>query len=119
MTVLAAVQTIGQGKAGTGRCFPLTQPRLLCELLRDGESVYVTDVRQRPQSSPLIQTLGSEGVGLVIRDDGVGFDVGELGAGRSSRGLLTMRERAESVGAQFGVESRPGGGTRILVQVSG
>jgi two-component system sensor histidine kinase DegS len=54
---------------------------------------------------------------LSIRDDGPGFDVHEVArrAGRSSWGLTSMRERAEMIGAQFTVASRPGHGTDVSV----
>jgi PAS domain S-box-containing protein len=57
-------------------------------------------------------------VRLAVSDDGVGFDREELGQERSSWGLLTMRERAESVGAGFAIESNPGEGTQVVVEVS-
>jgi two-component system sensor histidine kinase UhpB len=57
-------------------------------------------------------------VRLAVSDDGVGFEPEELGQERSSWGLLTMRERAESVGAEFAIESHPGEGTSVVVEVS-
>jgi signal transduction histidine kinase len=51
---------------------------------------------------------------LVIEDDGCGFD----GQGRgpsSGFGLLSMEERAESVGAHLNIDSSPGNGTRVEV----
>ena len=45
---------------------------------------------------------------LVVADDGRGFDPSSARAGR---GLRSIRERAERLGARFDVESRPGGGT--------
>lgn len=62
VTVLAAMQTIGERKAGTGARFPLTQQRLIFEMLGDRHSAYVKDIRQLPQSSLLIRTLRSEGL---------------------------------------------------------
>lgn len=54
---------------------------------------------------------------LFIRDEGPGFDVHEVArrTGRSSWGLMSMRERAELIGAQFSVASRPGHGTEVTV----
>lgn len=54
---------------------------------------------------------------LSIRDEGPGFDPREVArrAGRSSWGLTSMRERAEMIGAQFTVTSRPGHGTDVAV----
>lgn len=59
-----------------------------------------------------------ERIALTISDDGVGFDtagrVAELALG-GHFGLLGARERAESAGARFEVESAPGRGTQIRV----
>ncbi len=53
-------------------------------------------------------------VRLRVEDDGIGFDASQCRAGL---GLQNMRERAESLGGQLAVESVPGSGTRIMVQV--
>jgi signal transduction histidine kinase len=57
-------------------------------------------------------------VQLIISDNGVGFEQQELEPERSSWGLLTMRERAESIGARFAIESHTDEGTRVVVEVS-
>ena len=55
---------------------------------------------------------------LTIRDDGRGFDVGAVAArGRRNFGLQFMRERAELIGAQFEVHSRPDGGTIVRLAI--
>jgi signal transduction histidine kinase len=46
---------------------------------------------------------------MIVEDDGIGFDPAEL---RQAFGLAAMRERIESLGGRFGVESRPSGGRR-------
>ena len=51
------------------------------------------------------------GLQLVVLDDGRGFDVDSAGAGRL--GLVIMAERAESIGADLEIDSRPGHGTLI------
>jgi len=66
-------------------------------------------------------TSGPQGTVLRVRDDGTGFDGGMSGAhsGRTwpGLGLRSMRERAESLGAHFTVQSSPGGGTTVEVSV--
>lgn len=58
------------------------------------------------------------GVVLAVADDGVGFSQGGPGRGEFPRfGLSTMRERAESIGGTMEVESEPGHGTRVRVEV--
>ena len=55
---------------------------------------------------------------LTIADDGAGFDPEETEARSRRFGLVSMRERAESVGARLAIESKPGEGTRVSVDVS-
>ncbi len=56
---------------------------------------------------------------LSIRDDGPGFDPHEVArrAGRSNWGLISMRERAELIGARFSVASSLGHGTEVMVSL--
>jgi signal transduction histidine kinase len=56
---------------------------------------------------------------LSISDDGIGFDLGALHDAVSAPGLglLTMRERAESAGGTFAIDSTRGKGTRIRVKM--
>lgn len=51
----------------------------------------------------------SGGLRLRIVDDGVGFDVPTIRADpRRGIGMRNMRERVESIGGSFGIDSRPG-----------
>jgi signal transduction histidine kinase len=52
---------------------------------------------------------------VTIRDNGAGFDPA-LAVRPTSLGLLSMRERAESIGATFTIVSKPGGGTAIVIE---
>jgi signal transduction histidine kinase len=55
-------------------------------------------------------------VGLTVSDDGMGFAAGQPSP-TGHFGLLDMRERAQSMGSHLQVESEPGRGTRIAVEV--
>jgi two-component system sensor histidine kinase UhpB len=57
---------------------------------------------------------------LIIMDNGIGFDPTQLNKPNkaSGWGLLTMSERAETIGGYFRIDSRPGQGTRIVVEVA-
>jgi len=52
---------------------------------------------------------------MKIEDDGIGFDTEEKGQG--GIGLRTMRERAESHNAVLAIQSTPGSGTSLTVEV--
>ncbi|HEV8625089.1 MAG TPA: GAF domain-containing sensor histidine kinase [Acidimicrobiia bacterium] len=55
---------------------------------------------------------------LVVADDGAGFDPGGLiTAASATSGMTAMRERANAIGARLHVDSNPGGGTWIRVDV--
>jgi PAS domain S-box-containing protein len=58
-----------------------------------------------------------EGVFLTVQDDGLGFDPRTLvtPADQSHWGIISMRQRAESIGAQLSIDSAPGRGTMISV----
>jgi PAS domain S-box-containing protein len=64
------------------------------------------------------QKIVVSSVEMRIRDDGHGFDPGELTA-PGHYGLGMMRERAEAVGAQLTVTSRPGNGTEVTLRWPG
>jgi two-component system sensor histidine kinase UhpB len=60
------------------------------------------------------------GLELVVRDDGVGFDVvaaQEQAARRGSLGLLGMRERAAALGGSCEAGRAPGGGWRVRARI--
>jgi PAS domain S-box-containing protein len=64
-------------------------------------------------------SFGNPQTVLTISDNGTGFDpeaIGQSGL-RPGLGLLTMRERVEFAGGKFGLESAPGKGTRIRVEI--
>jgi signal transduction histidine kinase len=63
--------------------------------------------------------LGQEGerLQLEVLDDGVGFSLSDRGLPRQGTGILGIKERAQKLGGTVLVESRPGTGARILVQI--
>lgn len=68
----------------------------------------------------VVVRYGDDGLAIDVRDDGVGFDLpehpGDLTFG-GHYGLLGMHERAEIIGAQLRIDSRPGAGTSVSVRV--
>ena len=53
---------------------------------------------------------------FVITDNGIGFDTGTTKQ-NASLGLLSMKERALSIDAELSIESEPGKGTTIKLQI--
>ncbi len=60
---------------------------------------------------------GQDAIRVRIVDRGAGFDPTPAFAATVSRGLAGMRERVSLLGGRLGVQSQPGRGTRITVDV--
>jgi signal transduction histidine kinase len=54
---------------------------------------------------------------LTIRDDGVGFDPEGIGP-YGGYGLTNMRDRLEKINGTLTIDSRPGKGTILKIEVS-
>lgn len=55
---------------------------------------------------------------LIVADDGCGFEREKVpGVGHDHLGLMNMEERARWLGGKLGIESQPGAGTRVILQV--
>ena len=52
-------------------------------------------------------------IALSVEDDGRGFDAGRV----RGLGLVGMKERVDHLGGAFEIESQPGGGTKLAVQL--
>jgi signal transduction histidine kinase len=80
----------------------------------------LANVRKHAQAKQVeISLEQAEGkVVTTIQDDGIGFNPEMLGRAEFPRfGLATMRERAESIGGRVRLDSSPGKGTRVTVEV--
>ncbi len=53
----------------------------------------------------------------LVEDDGVGFDLDQVPQRDEHLGLFSMRERAEMLGGSLVIESAPGKGTTVVVEV--
>ena len=98
----------------TGPALPLPRP-VEVMLLRVGQEA-LANVRQHARARQVqVRLQYAEGqVGLMVTDDGVGFDPGPPGGGY---GLPGMRARAEEAGGRLEVDSSPGCGTTVSVMV--
>jgi DNA-binding CsgD family transcriptional regulator/signal transduction histidine kinase len=84
-----------------------------------GEAVLNATVHATPSMVRLGLIYGARGLTLLVLDDGDGFDPDAPAAadGRARGGLRRMADDAASVGGTFGLESVPGWGTVIRVEV--
>jgi two-component system sensor histidine kinase UhpB len=81
------------------------------------EALHNTAKHAQATEATVALTARQGAVQLTISDNGVGFEPAEVRNDRSSWGLLTMRERAESVGARCSIQTDPGQGTCVVVDV--
>jgi PAS domain S-box-containing protein len=82
----------------------------------------LTNVARHAQATSVHLRLERKASSVVatIKDNGQGFDTVELAdrqAPERGAGLLGMRERVTLLGGHFRVESVPGGGTELLVEI--
>ncbi|QQS37228.1 MAG: PAS domain S-box protein [Ignavibacteriales bacterium] len=67
-------------------------------------------------SASLIKNNGS--ILLTIKDDGEGFDT-QILKSKETFGILGMKERAQSMDGKLTVESMPGNGTTVILELHG
>lgn len=77
----------------------------------------LTNVRKHAEAreAKVIVEKTDKEVTVTVEDDGRGFDMAVGPGERKSFGLQIMAERAEEAGGRLEIESRPGGGTRVMV----
>ena len=86
-------------------------------LLRIGQEAVANAVKHgRARQVSIELRYEPVSVCLTVKDDGQGFASGQASP-TGHFGLLDMRERAQSMGSHLRVESEPGRGTRIAVEV--
>jgi signal transduction histidine kinase len=90
----------------------------LYRILQEGLSNARQHARCRHVSVKLI-VQNRQSVTLQIEDDGQGFDLDAQQADATGRGLglVSMRERAQSVNGQLSIETLPNSGTRIVAKL--
>ncbi len=96
-------------------------PEVEIALFRIAQEAIVNISRHAHAESVYVSLEFKENkVCVQIEDDGAGFDFSQgfipRGTGRGV-GLLGMKERAELVGGNLTIDTRPRGGTRVLVEI--
>ena len=95
-------------------------PELESSLFRIAQEALTNAAKHAQPNAIRIELVHASGQTLLtLSDDGAGFDTKALGQSehRPGLGLLSMRERAEFAGGKFNLESEPGKGTRISVEI--
>ena len=75
----------------------------------------LTNVARHAQSDVVDVSVhvNDDSLYVVISDNGIGFDPGDVMEAHASSGLSGMQERVQLIGGQFAIESAPGQGTSI------
>lgn len=55
---------------------------------------------------------------ILVEDDGCGFDTADIRESKKNFGLQIMAERAAEEGGRLWIESKPGAGTKVMVEFS-
>jgi signal transduction histidine kinase len=90
------------------------------EILRIAEEALHNAVRHAAAASVTVRLRGVGGVLCVeVVDDGIGFDPSDPELRSRHLGLTSMEERARELGGRLRLESRPGAGTLVRLEVAG
>jgi signal transduction histidine kinase len=86
-------------------------------LLRIVGEAVTNAVRHGRARTIRLQLRGGPKLQLSIGDDGIGFDPESLAHSNGHYGITGMRERAQALGGELDVGSRPGSGTQVVVML--
>ena len=84
------------------------------------EAVHNSIKHGRPKTIRIDVRPSNKGtsIRMEVKDDGVGFVVGtQVGSSQGHFGLSGMRERIEGLDGSLNIESAPGAGTTIQIEV--
>jgi signal transduction histidine kinase len=90
------------------------------EVLRIAQEALQNALRHADAQTVTVRLGAANGtMVLEVEDDGVGFEPGAAELRARSLGLTSMEERAERLGAHLRIDSTPGAGTTVRLEVGG
>jgi ligand-binding sensor domain-containing protein/signal transduction histidine kinase len=102
----------------TGKPFVLNQYATHELLMMVREALHNAVLHASPGKVEIRVAFARNHLTLEVRDDGSGFDPEALGSHHDHHyGLVGMRERVQSVGGRFRLESAAGKGTEVQIQI--
>jgi signal transduction histidine kinase len=118
---LAAERRVSYGlnvdlKISGERRLPVTIERELFQVAKEGLSNIIKHA-QADQAAIMLMLEDQNRVTMCIEDDGIGFDADALQPSPGHLGLTSMSERVHALGGTLSIETRPGMGTRIRVEL--
>jgi signal transduction histidine kinase len=98
---------------------PRLRPEIDDEVFRIAQEALQNALRHsRAEQIELRLDEDADGLRLTVSDDGVGFEPDEAGLRARRLGLTSMEERARALGGRLEIDSAPGRGTTIGLEVS-
>src|SRR5258708_1403583 len=102
-----------------GRPFALNQLTAHELLMIVREALYNSVRHGRPGKILLQARFERNRLVVQVRDDGCGFDAENVSSPSATHyGLIGMKERVHRMGGKFELNSRPGTGTELVIQIS-
>jgi signal transduction histidine kinase len=102
----------------TGKPFVLNQFATHELMMMAREAVYNAVLHGEPAKIQIKVCFAAKDLTLEVLDDGSGFDPNVIQPSEGRHyGLLGMKERVQSVGGRFDLESAVGKGTSIFIQI--
>lgn len=91
---------------------------VLNELYRIIQEAMNNIAKHAKATKALVQFIAQDGtIELVITDNGAGFDVEKTTKGNNGQGLLSIETRTKILKGKFQINSKPGNGTEIAIQL--
>jgi len=102
----------------TGKPFVLNQFATHELMMMAREALYNAVLHGKPSRIEIGLSFAQKDVTLEVRDNGRGFDPAAIRSNQGCHyGLIGMRERVQSVGGRFQLESEIGRGTEIRIKI--
>ncbi len=102
-----------------GRPFALNQLTAHELLMIVREALYNSVRHGRPDQVQLQVRFEKNKLVVQVRDNGCGFDSENVSSPSATHyGLIGMKERVHRMGGKFALNSRPGAGTELVIQIS-
>lgn len=97
----------------------LSTPSVETEVLRVASEALSNALRHAEATRVRVDLTGAGGVlRLSVTDDGIGFDLAETLRMSGRLGLESMRERVEALGGTLRIQTAPGDGTTVTLEVA-
>ena len=81
------------------------------------EALHNAAKHARARTVSVLLDRRPDGLRLIVEDDGVGFDTAAASGSGTGLGLHSLRERAGLLGGTLSIESSPGAGTTVVVDL--